>query len=202
MNNRPHSANQADLSPSSLRQRLDDLPINRKTNLIPWFSFGGLILFMGVGSLILQGTLQHQLAAQTDSKLEVKSKIIRLSGVQLNGNLAALEATIAAVTEEQGYSAAYVVQEDGSITLASSSANMAGVISSGVTLPDQQILEQAISNQGTVVHQKTKIEGQTYALAAQTIDNGKGQPRAILVHGTSVKPINQILQSNLLAQSA
>lgn len=204
MNNRPHSPNpnQAKLTPSSLRSRLYDLPINRKTNLIPWFSFGGLILFMGVGSLILQGTLQHQLVAQTDSKLEVKSQVIRLRGSQINGNLAALEATIAAVTEAQGYSAVYVVQGDGSITLASSSTNIAGVISSGVALPDQQILEQAISNQGTVVHQKTTIEGQTFALAAQTIDNAKGQPLGILVHGTSIKPINQILQSNLLAQSA
>lgn len=204
MNNRPHSLNlnKADLSSSSLKRRLYDLPINRKTNLIPWFSFGGLILFMGVGSLILQGTLQHQLVAQTDAKLEVKSKIILLSGTQRSGNLASLEATIAAVTEAQGYSAVYVVQKDGSITLASSSANIAGVISSGVALPDQQILEQAISNQGKVVHQKTTIEGQTYALAAQTIDNGNGQPLGILVHGTSLKPINQILQSNLLAQSA
>jgi methyl-accepting chemotaxis protein len=204
MNNRPYSPNpnKADLSPSSLRRRLYDLPINRKTNLIPWFSFGGLILFMGVGSLILQGTLQHQLVAQTDSKLEVKSKVIRLTATQLNSNFAAFEATIAAVTEEQGYSAAYIVQKDGSFTLASSSANMAGVISSGVALPDQQILEQAKSNQGTVVRQKTTIEGEAYALAAQTIDNGNGQPMGILVHGTSLKPINQILQSNLLAQSA
>ncbi|NJL51105.1 MAG: hypothetical protein HC930_00840 [Hydrococcus sp. SU_1_0] len=214
MNNLPQSLNReelsliqdADLPQSSWRRRLYDLPLHRKTNLIPWFSFGGLMLFMGAGGLMLQGILQHQLVAQTAGKLDVKSQVILLSETQPSSSSTALAATLAAtisaVTEEQGYTAAYVIQVDGTISLSSSATKIAGAISSNVALPDQQILQQAINSPGTVVHQTVTIEGHPYALAAQTIDDSSGQPLGILVHGTSMKSINYILQSNLLAQSA
>jgi len=192
----------SDLPQSSFRRRLYDLPLDRKTNLIPWFSFGSLILFMGAGGLMLQGILKHQLVAQTAAKLDVKSQVILLSATQPNSNAETLAATISAVTEEQGYTAAYVIQGDGIISLSSSTAKITGVISSNVALPDQQVLEQAINSPGKVVYQSATIEGHTYALAARTIDDNSGQPAGILVHGTNLKSINYILQSNLLAQSA
>jgi methyl-accepting chemotaxis protein len=210
MNNPPQSSNReepsliqdTDLPQSSLRRRLYDLPLDRKTNLIPWFSFGSLILFMGVGGLMLQGILKHQLVAQTAAKLDVKSQVILLSETQPDSNSDTLAVTISAVTEEQGYTAVYEIQGDGIISLSSSSAKIAGVISSNVALPDQQILQQAMNSPGKVVYQTATIEGHTYALAAQTIDDRSGQPVGILVHGTSIKSINYVLQSNLLAQSA
>ncbi len=57
--------------PSSLWQRLYNLPIGRKTALIPWFSFGSLIVVLGAGSLILYGSLKDQLLKQAESRLAV-----------------------------------------------------------------------------------------------------------------------------------
>ncbi|MGL6342983.1 MAG: HAMP domain-containing protein, partial [Waterburya sp.] len=57
--------------PASLWQRLYNLPIGRKTTLIPWFSFGSLIVVLGAGSFILYGSLKNQLLKQAESRLAV-----------------------------------------------------------------------------------------------------------------------------------
>lgn len=56
---------------STLSRHVYNLPISRKTDLISWFSFGGLVLVLGVGGLILQGTLKKQLLRQAESSLAV-----------------------------------------------------------------------------------------------------------------------------------
>ena len=209
MNNLPQLTGQEEpsqimdshLPRSSWLRGIYNLPLNRKINLIPWFSCGGLALVLGAGGLILQGTLKQQLIKQTESRLDVKNQVILLSSAQLNSNLVALGKTLTAVTEEQDYSAVYLLQADGTVVLASSSAKIAGAASTNLALPDKQILEQAVNNQGQVVHQTTTIEGHKYVLAAQTISDSDGNPLGILVHGTSVQSLNSILQSSLLAQS-
>ncbi|MEO1800201.1 MAG: hypothetical protein AAFR62_07195, partial [Cyanobacteria bacterium J06629_2] len=110
------------LPKSALLRRLYNLPINRKTNLIPWFSFGGLALVLGMGSFMLQGTLKQQLSEQTKSQLRLKSDVLLLSEAQLQ-NKTVLELTIGAFTEEQGYSAVYAVEADGNPALVSSLLN-------------------------------------------------------------------------------
>lgn len=76
-NNQEHDQSEIDLSidssevKSSLLRRLYNLPISRKTALIPWFSFGGLIVVLGAGGLILYGTLKNQLLKQAESNLAV-----------------------------------------------------------------------------------------------------------------------------------
>ncbi|MEM8718900.1 MAG: methyl-accepting chemotaxis protein [Cyanobacteria bacterium P01_G01_bin.39] len=52
-------------------KRLNSLPISQKTNLVPWFSLGGLVLVLGTGGLILSGTLKSQLLEQSKSRLAV-----------------------------------------------------------------------------------------------------------------------------------
>lgn len=197
---KPAQIMNSSLSSSSWQRRIYDLPLNRKINLIPWLSCGGLALVLGVGGLILQGTLQHRLIEQTESRLDLKSKIILLSQTQLGNNLSALAKTITAVTEEQDYSAVYLLQADGTFVLASSSAQIGGATSTNLALPDQQILEQAMNSQGKV-HRTTAIEGRKYVLVAQIINDSQGNPVGVLVHGTSVQSLNHILQSSLLAQS-
>ena len=187
------------LPKSSLLRRLYDLPINRKTNLIPWFSFGGLALVLGAGGLMLQGTLKQQLLEQNKSQLDVKSQVILLS--QAVGNKSMLAQTITAVTERQGYSAVYSLQTNGNLVLTSSSLKTAETTELDVPLTDEQILERAISNSGEVIQQMAEIAGQKYALAAQTISDSNGQPLGVLVHGSSLSPTNSVLRSSLLAQS-
>ncbi|MEO1673753.1 MAG: HAMP domain-containing protein, partial [Cyanobacteria bacterium J06631_2] len=167
--------------------------------MIPWFSFGGLALVLGLGSFMLHGTLKQQLLEQTKSQLDIKSKVLLLSEQQLS-NRAALSQTIAAFTEKQDYSAVYL-QIDGNLALASSVLNFAGVSNPDIPLGDQQILEQAIARSGKVVQQMTTIEGRKYALAAQALTDSDGKLQGILVHGSSVQSINTIVRSSLLAQS-
>ncbi len=48
-----------------------NLPISHKTGLIPWFSFGALVIILGAGSLILGQSLKSQLLQQAESQLAV-----------------------------------------------------------------------------------------------------------------------------------
>ncbi len=188
---------------SSWLRRFYDLPISRKTNLIPWFGFGGLLLVLGTGGLIEYGTLQAQLLKQAESRLEVKSQVIKILLAEANAanNLVVVEQTLAAFTAEPGYSAVYLLQADGKLALASSLANFKGKISSNVPVSDEQILDSAVTGKGAIVNQIETIEGNKYALAAKTITDNADQTVGVLIHGSSVELINNGWKNSLLAQS-
>jgi len=204
MNNLPKSHHQIDFKAPKfpLMRRLYDLPISRKTNLIPWFSFGGLAIVLGAGGLILYGTLKDQLLIQAESRLNVKSQVIKivLSEGNINDNLPALSETVVAFTGKEDYSAIYLQQENGELALASASVNSVEESNSNLGLSDNQLLDLAIANSGTIVNQIETIADDKYVLAAQTITDGNGTV-GILVHGSSVKSLNNILTNSFLAQS-
>ena len=204
MNNLPKSHHQIDFKAPKfpLMRRLYDLPISRKTNLIPWFSFGGLAIVLGAGGLILYGTLKDQLLIQAESRLDVKSQVIKivLSEGNINDNLPALSETVIAFTGKEDYSAIYLQQENGELALASASVNSVEESNSNLGLSDNQLLDLAIANSGTIVNQIETIADDKYVLAAQTITDGNGTV-GILVHGSSVKSLNNILTNSFLAQS-
>jgi len=56
---------------TSFSQKLYGLPLSRKTSLIPWFSFGALVLILGTGGLILHQSLKSQLLKQAEFQLAV-----------------------------------------------------------------------------------------------------------------------------------
>ncbi|MGF1589188.1 MAG: methyl-accepting chemotaxis protein [Pleurocapsa sp.] len=210
MNNLPPSNNQdarsliitSSTPQSSWLRRLYDLPISRKTNLISWFSFGGLLLVLGAGKLIEYGTLKAQLLKQAESRLEVKSQVIKILLAEGNAdNLVAVEQTLAAFTAEPGYSAVYLLQADGKLALASSRANFQGKISSNLPVSNQQILDSAVTGNGAIVNQIETIEGNKYALAAKTITDKADKTVGVLIHGSSVELINSGWKNSLLAQS-
>ncbi len=176
-------------------RRLYHLPINRKTDLIPWFSFGGLIMVIGAGGFWLNETLKSQLIEQVGANLAVKNQVIEtvLADEVTDNKLPILEKTIAAFAEQQGYSAVYLRQPRGDFTLSASSANS--------TLNNQEILDLAIASNGKIVKQIGTIEGNKYALAAKTIADNTGQPLGVLVYGDSLSSIHSVLKSSLLAQS-
>ena len=205
MNNLPQSNQQLDSTPpeSSLLRRLYDLPINRKTNLIPWFSFAGLALALGAGGLILHGTLKDQLWQQAESRLDVKSQVIEifLSRERINDNLSALSQTVGAFTGSEDYSAVYLRQPDGEIALASSSVNLTGANGSNLGVTEEQLLDLALASSDSVINQIETIKGNQYALAAKTISDQDGNLMGVLVHGSSLKSLNNVLKNSLLAQS-
>ena len=195
-----------DLSPtkSSLLQKLYALPIDRKTSLIPWFSFAGFMVVLGAGSLILYGTLKNQLSQQAESRLTVKSEIVDLllTNDTINNSLSVIEQTVTAFTDEQSYSAIYLRQPNGKFALASSALNLEGQINSDIALVDDGILNRALDRNGKVVRQTDSIKNQKYILAAKTIVNNTGQPTGVLIHGSSLGFIYNTVRSSLLSQLA
>ncbi|WP_019508929.1 methyl-accepting chemotaxis protein [Pleurocapsa sp. PCC 7319] len=188
---------------SPLLQQLYNLPISYKTGLIPWFSFGALVLVLGAGGLILSGTLKSQLFKQAESRLAVKSQIIEmlLAGDSPDAKLPIVEKTIAAFTGRQSYSAIYSRQSSGEFTLTSSSTNVDGQINLDLPLLDNKIIDLAVDSNGEIVEQIGKVADKKYVLAAQTITDTAGQPVSVLIHGSSLGSINSVIRSNLLAQS-
>lgn len=174
-------------------RRLYNLPINRKTELISWFSFGGLIIVVGIGGLWFNKTLKSQLIEQVGANLAVKNQVIKiiLPDETADNKLPPLEKTVTAFTRQDGYSAVYLRQPSGDFTLSASS---------GTTINNQEILDLAIANNGKIVNQIQTIEGNKYALAAKTIADNTGQPLGVLVSGSSLSSIHGVLKSILLVQ--
>ena len=205
MNNLPQSSARLEsasksMPNSSLLHRFYNLPINRKTDLIPWFSFGALALVLGAGGLMLRGTLQARLGEEVESQLKVKSEIITLLQSRSQYNAATLTEAINALTANRGYSAVYALK-DGQLTLASSLVNNSEAVKPDMPLPDEEILQQAMQDRGQIVRQNMTIDGQKYALAAQVFTDSNDNPLGVLVHGSSIAVVNQVLQSSFLAQS-
>ena len=214
MNNLPKFNNQTEVldqidtninssgAKSPLLRQLYNLPISYKTGLIPWFSFGGLILVLGMGGLILYGTLKSQLFKQAESRLAVKSQIIEivLAGDSVETKLPVLQKTIAAFTDREGYSAIYSRQPSGEFTLSSSSTNVHGQININLPLLDNKIIDLAVDSNGAIVERIGKVEDKKYVLVAQSIADSTGQFVGVLIHGSSLDSINRVIRSNLLSQ--
>ncbi|MEL7405667.1 MAG: methyl-accepting chemotaxis protein [Cyanobacteria bacterium J06558_2] len=350
MNNLPQFKNSDHHSTSGIKgaqsswiSSLNSLPISRKTNLIPWISFGGLFLVLSVGWLILQGTLKNQLLEQSKSRLAVtdirynikidqmgfgfrgqsdnaaivtaattvaqkqpldqnlrrqvtkilqneiearnieyatligtdkkiivnananrlgqifdpnglvsrvlqepqqlktsqivswdelqrekpplpeglseadalirytatpvfnnaRSRVVGvlLSGDIVNGKLEIVKNTAAAFTDQQSYSAIYLYQDD-KFTLSGSFSNFDNQNKSNLPLANTNILNAAIANSGQKESQVGLVNGQKFALAAETILDDRGIPVGVLVYGSPLSTINGVIKSSLLAQAA
>ncbi|MEL6928853.1 MAG: methyl-accepting chemotaxis protein, partial [Cyanobacteria bacterium J06600_6] len=204
MNNLPNSSKHQDSTStmalnSSWMHRFYSLPINRKTDLIPWFGLGALALIVGAGGWTLHSALKDNLVAETKSQLRVKSEIMSLWQSVPEDSSPTVAQALNTLTADQSYSAIYAVQE-GQLTL-SSSLIKSGKSKSDVALPQNEILQQAMQTQGQVVHQTMTIEGQKYALAAQAITDSSGNLQGVFVHGSALSSFNGIFRSSLLTQS-
>ncbi|MGL5939355.1 MAG: methyl-accepting chemotaxis protein [Waterburya sp.] len=328
---------------ASVWQRLYNLPIGRKTTLIPWFSFGSLIVVLGAGSFILYGSLKNQLLKQAESRLAVtdieynikidqmgfgfrgqsdnsaivaaansiaqgqplsdtarkqvtqilqneikarnieyatlvgrdkkiianananrvgktfdpnglisqvlknpkqiktsqiiswqelqtekpplpkglsaadslirytatpvfspdKSQVVGvlLSGDIVNGKSVIVEKTVAAFGDSPSYSAVYLRQLTGDFTLATSLANLSGQSEADATLTNTKILDLAIASNGETINHFAHVQGKKLALAAKAITNEAGESIGVLVYGSPVSSINNVIYSSLLAQS-
>ncbi|MEM8828217.1 MAG: methyl-accepting chemotaxis protein [Cyanobacteria bacterium P01_G01_bin.19] len=186
---------------SPLLQRLYSLPISQKTDLIPWFSFGGLLIVLTLGGALLYKSLETQLSHQAESRLTVKNQVI---DILLNDPSriedAVLEQTVTAVTDLHSYSAVYLDRDNGQFSLAAAAENVSGQSVPSVPLSDEGIVDLAISNNGEIVKQKTVINDRKYVLTAKTLADSQGKPVGVLIHGSSRSSINSIVKSSFLAQ--
>ncbi|MCC0176651.1 HAMP domain-containing protein [Waterburya agarophytonicola K14] len=211
MNNLPELPNQIQERSSTnslgakspLLSKLYDLPISHKTSLIPWFSFAGLLVVLGAGGIILSGSLKNQLFDRAESRLNIKSQIIDILLADKSDleKASVLEQAITAFTDNQSYSAIYLYQNDGELVLASSTENIDGQVNSNIALPNNEIIDLAVASNGSTVEQIEQVNGIKYVLAAKTLLNDTGKPMGVLIHGSSLSPINSLIKSSFLAQS-
>ena len=174
---------------------LSQLPLERKIGLISGLSFGGLMTISIAGGLILYSTLTTRLLKQTESKLIAKAAIVELLLAEEKiDNSSVLDRAVAAMTEEQDYTAVYLPQRDGELVEASSHK---GDLELNVPLTYEDLNSAAVED---IVSQIETIEGHKYALAAKILRDRTGQ-LAVVIHGSSLDSVYGILKSSLLTQA-
>jgi twitching motility protein PilJ len=129
---------------------------------------------------------------------------VLVSGDIVNNKLPIVGDTIAAFNN--GYSAVYMREPNGEfvLTTALDLANSTDPkdAKSSVALPDTAILKEAIAANGKPTTDRITVGNQTYTVAAQSINDFKNEPVAILVRGTSEAALNGMLHESLVLQLA
>jgi len=128
-------------------------------------------------------------------------------GVLVSGDIVNNKAAIAQNTLEafdNGYSAVYMRQPDGTFTLATALdfAGAANLQQASVNVPlsDPSILEWAAEAEGEIVTSRSKIGDSTYTLAAEAISNANGETVAVIVRGAAEDALNTLLGNSLKIQ--
>ena len=181
----------------SLQRGISQLPLDRKIGLISKFSFGGLMTILSAGGLILYSSLTNRLLKQTESELIAKSQIVELLLSEEKIDNLILDRAVAAMTEEQNYTAVYLPQ-NGGLALSASSQNI-DPERSDFLLTNKKILNSATAVE-EIVSQIETIEGHQYALAAKTVSDRTGRV-GVVIHGSSFNSVYGILKSSLLTQA-
>ena len=122
-----------------------------------------------------------------------------VSGDIVNQKLAIVQNSVAAFSDNQGYSAVYLRQPTGEYALATSFLGTTEETGAFVPLSDPTIIEDAIANEGKIVTAQSKIQDETYVLAAKAIDNERGEPIAVIVYGGLSD--STVLWQSILAQA-
>ena len=134
-----------------------------------------------------------------------------VSGDIVNEKTPIVEGTLEAFNN--GYSAVYQRQPNGAFALSTSldladAADPGGAADlkqakTGVALPaSSTLLQRAAEAKSKAVTDRVTLGNQTYTVAAQALNNFKGQPVAILVRGSSEAALDVLLRQTLLLQLA
>ena len=143
------------------------LPLKGKIGLISGFSFGGLMSLAIASGLILYSSLTTRLLKQTESKLIAKAAMVELLLAEEKiDDLSVIGRAVAAITEEQDYTALYLPQIDGQLAKIASSDK--SNLKLNIPLTYAEILNSATEVE-RIVSQIETIEGHQYALAAKTV---------------------------------
>ncbi|VEP18595.1 Methyl-accepting chemotaxis sensory transducer with GAF sensor [Hyella patelloides LEGE 07179] len=123
-----------------------------------------------------------------------------ISGDIVNQKLPIAQNSVEAFTDNQGYSAVYLRESTGEYTLATSFLEtIEEGVGTFVPLSDRQIIEKAVTNLGEIVTAQTKIDGESYTLAAKAIPNNQREAIAVIIYGSLSS--SSVLLSSLLAQA-
>lgn len=125
-----------------------------------------------------------------------------VSGDIVNRKNAIVERTVQAFSG--GYSAVYLRQPTGEFNLATAlnQSQQSGLDQAkpNIALPDNSLLQDAINAGEQPVTKRVQVEGQTYTMAAKTLNNFAGEPVAILLRGTPEIALDQLIRNSLLLQ--
>ena len=125
-----------------------------------------------------------------------------ISGDIVNGKLPIVQKSVDAFPAQDGYSAVYFRDSQGTYQLATSFLETSQEdVNAFIPLEEQDILQKATDNLGEVVtsRRNSKIQGQNYILAAKAIPNAQGEATAVIVYGSVAT--SSALFSSLLIQT-
>jgi len=117
-----------------------------------------------------------------------------VSGDIVNRKRAIVESTVRAFGG--GYSGVYLRQPSGEFEIVTALDQA----QPDVALPDNSLLQEAVNAGVEPVTKRVQIGGQTYTMAARTLNNFAGQPVAVLLRGTPEIALDQLIRDSLLLQ--
>ncbi|WAL60462.1 GAF domain-containing protein [Thermocoleostomius sinensis] len=127
---------------------------------------------------------------------------VLVAGDIVNNKLPIVQGTVEAF--DNGYSAVYTRQPDGTFQLATAlqlpDNSPIEAARPAIPLSDTNILEWATQQSNGPVTRRMQIGDQTYTVAAQAVYDFNNQPVGVLVRGTSEVALNQLLRNSLLLQ--
>jgi twitching motility protein PilJ len=127
---------------------------------------------------------------------------VLVAGDVVNNKLPIVQETVEAF--DNGYSAIYTRQPDGSFQLASAlqlpDDSPIEAARPSIPLSDTTILEWATQQSGQPATRRMQIGDQTYTVAAQAVYDFNNQPVGVLVRGTSEAALNELIRNSLLLQ--
>ncbi len=191
--------------PNFLRQWFYHLPVRRKLLLVllgaKLVSVSALV---GVSAWVCVAGTQQQVLRQVEAQAEAfaqntanqKLMVAVSSG---KNNSKALPEPGAMAAGAGSYTAVYLHGETGKFILASSRERVKDTIRSGVTLPNQDLLNKALTANGEIVTGWVNIESRPYAIAALALPDAAGAPKPVLVLGATYSEINAVLGTSLAA---
>ncbi|MEM1391768.1 MAG: ATP-binding protein [Cyanobacteria bacterium P01_D01_bin.116] len=133
-----------------------------------------------------------------------------ISGDIVNGKLPIVNRSV--VSRYGDYSAIYLFSSPSRLSLATSALNTKEISETelqqpskdeylyNVKLPKNTLFKKVLEAPGKSVTERISIKGNSYTVAAKTVNNFKGKPVAILVKGTPETTLNILLRRSLMLQ--
>lgn len=192
-------------TPNVFWQWFASLPVRRK---LLWVLLGAklvsLPLLVGASYSVFKTGTQQQVLRQVEARADALARdpaSQKLVAEVISGeNSSKVQPEAGAAAAGAGsYTAVYLGDGSGEFILANSREEVRGTIRSGISLPNQNLLNKAAAAKGETVTDWASIEGRPYAVAAVALPEAAGAPKPVLVVASSSSEINAVLVRSLAA---